>query len=238
MNDNSMQPPDRITAAAGVEMDDVKRRLDATWDVEAGLRDILLDEHYQRFAEKPVGGFDVEAGLAAVLAEDEGLRLQETVEQVLASTSGGVTVIVDGDEEPTESTFDRVRRVGQLVHDTSDFLMGAVEYTRARSTTKVLVRQRLVALQRRHLAVLADDLELGRIELERALQVVQQTANLLLETYHLVIDMDRGRRVDKARRRSVYGLDRTVMVVREVIKLEQPIRFLFEPSDETVSSLR
>lgn len=70
VNDRNMDTPDRLGAAARAELDTIQSRLEATWDIEAGLREILVEEHYQRFIGEQSGVLDVEAGLADVLARD------------------------------------------------------------------------------------------------------------------------------------------------------------------------
>ncbi|MBM0201820.1 hypothetical protein JNW90_00955 [Micromonospora sp. STR1s_5] len=48
-------------------LSEIQRRLDQTWDVEAGLQEILLAERYDRAIEAQAGTFDVEEGLAEIV---------------------------------------------------------------------------------------------------------------------------------------------------------------------------
>ncbi|RAO26104.1 hypothetical protein ONO23_05507 [Micromonospora noduli] len=54
--------------AAGREaLSEIQRRLAQTWDVDAGLQEILLAERYDRAIEAQAGTFDVEEGLAEIV---------------------------------------------------------------------------------------------------------------------------------------------------------------------------
>ncbi|ADL47660.1 hypothetical protein [Micromonospora aurantiaca (nom. illeg.)] len=244
MNDNATEALDQLTAAARAELDDIQRRIKATWDVEAGLREILLDEHYHRFTEQPVSGFDVETGLAAVLAGDAHhdtpdnvdstpfVRHDALINQLFAHAHADVL------RPPQETTFDRVRRIGHEVKQTAAILvLQAIEGLLPDDDgLKGQLAQAMI--HGNLLTALADDLADGLVGLKDALQVVTEAADVLMATYETLIDLRTTRRTKgggavqpPATRAKV--LDLAIAVSR----LQQPIRRLFDPSEETVGSL-
>ncbi|MEV0726597.1 hypothetical protein AB0I37_27945 [Micromonospora purpureochromogenes] len=57
-----------VDAAGRAALDEIQRRLEETWDVEAGLQEILLADHYDRAVESQEKKFDVDAGLAEIVS--------------------------------------------------------------------------------------------------------------------------------------------------------------------------
>ncbi|MFI8802806.1 hypothetical protein [Micromonospora chalcea] len=244
MNDHAMEAPDQLTAAARTEMNDIQREIEAAWDVEAGLREILLNEQYHRFAEEPMSGFDVEEGLAAVLDGDarRGVDDTDVVLQVKASpreipvTRQSRIDHLETLVPPQENTFDRVRRVGREVTETA--ALHLLEECNRPGSSKVLVEQLAHTVDcGSRLTVLGDDLADGLVGLNDALRVVSDAAEVVKETYILLVKVQRE--PDGA---PTFGAlqtwDRFYELEVEVSRLQQPIKRLFDPSEDTVGSLR
>ncbi|MCX5070905.1 hypothetical protein OOJ91_34215 [Micromonospora lupini] len=60
-----------VDAAGQAALGEIQRRLNQTWDVKVGLREILLAEHYRGAIEAQAGKFDVEAGLADIVGPSD-----------------------------------------------------------------------------------------------------------------------------------------------------------------------
>ncbi|MGW5079570.1 hypothetical protein [Micromonospora echinospora] len=241
MNDNATEAADQLTAAARAELDDIQRRIEATWNVEAGLRKILLDEHYHRFAEQPVSGFDVEAGLAAVLAGGTDDDTPDAVDNTRLvqhhALLGQLFADADALMPPQETTFDRVRRIGHEVKETAAILM-LEELKQCRPDGDLKGQLAQAMIHGSQLAALANDLADGLVGLKDALQVVIEAADVLMATYETLVEVWTERRMDVGDESQPSATRARVLdLAIAVSRLQQPIRRLFDPSEETVGSL-
>ncbi|WP_146758799.1 hypothetical protein [Micromonospora noduli] len=244
MNDRIMEPPDRLTAAARAELDAIQSQLKATWDTEAGLREILLEEHYHQFVGANAGGLDVEAGLAEVLGDAaEAADLEELARvESLRVEMRRLTDVLDAARLELEAlarpnTVDRVRRLAQKVMETLEVLAesihAGIELLTEQQVAELTTADSEAVLCVAELDRLSGQLERGTVGLERALRVVRDTALALMKVYDVL-----GTLWDPQRRRTGHPLAEHVLnLAVDVNHLEVPIKRLFEPSDDVVDAL-
>ncbi|MEU8024660.1 hypothetical protein AB0B88_20865 [Micromonospora haikouensis] len=249
MNDQTIGAPDQLAAAASAELDAIQRQLEATWDIAAGLREILLEEHYHWFVETKADTLDVEAGLAEVLAggaerpDVKRLMLHEVQTwngALLAAITAWDCVVEERAKQP--NTFERVRMLAQSAEETLHQL---------RRDCRAMIRARVHAFNRhevesfvtaqlhadcwiRHLAQLADELEHGAVDRESALVVVRTTALALMAVYDVTNLLWSPRLKGHSHSLAARLLD----LAGDVTNLEQPIKRLFDESDDVVDALR
>lgn len=245
VSDQTIEMPDRLAAAARAELSAIQVRLVATWDVEAGLRDILLEEHYHQFIADQEAGFDVEAGLNAALAADApsqnpkapiDRQLQSPLTNALtncphreADTAGR------RDASDHSSTIDEVWTVAQEVESfLRQFWRRPWRQRRPARHLKILHLRFSTAVRKSvDLAHLAVDLEQGTVSLAQATEIVDRVTLALTElstdlSYYLERGLDGAEHPDLAR---IWEL------ARRTASLEQPIKRLFEPSNDVVDAL-
>ncbi|SCL25808.1 hypothetical protein GA0070616_3179 [Micromonospora nigra] len=247
LKDQSMRMPDPLAAAARAELDDIQRRLDAAWDVEAGLRDVLLEERYHRFVDEQGTGFDVEAGLADVLNTGLGL-LGKGSANLLHLT---YRFHADADCVPVfdveaESTLSRVRRLAcdieerllEIEREVIDFVLPEDLFGHITDALDEATRTA------DDLSDLADELEQGAVTLEEALGVVRATSGALVELSSVLREALAGLKVLRMVSEDHYTVHQPprpeplLDLANEVNELQQPIRRLFDQADEVVGSLR
>lgn len=239
MNDRTMETPDWLGTAAKAELDAIHSRLEATWDTEAGLREILLEEHYHRFIGEQSGVFDVEASLADVLARDAQHPEPESLEVDTQRLHVFLAVVTAAQRDwvvPAQpNTFDRVRLLAQSVLETLEELTGTVREELQERRQIELAEAYIDALAWvDELNQLADGLQAGVVGLERALAIVRGTALALMEVYDqisVVWDPETNINVHP-------HAPRVLDLAVDVNNLERPIKRLFEPSDDVVHALR
>ncbi|WP_433133673.1 hypothetical protein ACQPWW_16490 [Micromonospora sp. CA-240977] len=238
---NTTQAPDALTTAALAELGAIQRRLDQTWDLAAGLREILLEEPYHRYVEEQGATFDVEAGLAAIVGADGDVpdgwlalrydddRLRDT----LGTTDERRLIVLARRQQDNGTTFERIRRLAGEVREEIDAVVdeGTPDHWTSVWLVSALTRAEIAALS---LHRLADDLESNRVGLAAALAVVADMARR-------IGDVDEA--LDTAWREREGGGDhprrqRLAKLRTEVTDLRGSIKRLFDLSDETVGALR
>ncbi|MFI6129450.1 hypothetical protein [Micromonospora sp. NPDC051141] len=240
MSDHSSDTPDQLAVAASAELSAIEARLTATWDVEAGLRDILLQGHYHQFIADAGTGFDVEAGLAAIIATD-ALPQNSTapVDRQLQSPPTNClhhkTETADGrDAADHLSTIDKVWAVA---NEAQLFLRQLRDPWRENQTADHLgdLLQHLSTAVRKSddLAHLAVNLDQGIVTLDQATEIVNGMALALMElsttlSYYLKRGPDGNKHPDVTR---IWEL------ARHTASLKPPIKRLFEPSNDVVDAL-
>lgn len=246
MNDTTIEMPDHMAAAATAELDAIQHRLEATWDIEAGLREILLEEHYHRFVEERAGRLDVEASLAEVLVGSDAEDLRNAVAALkvdlrrLKSTLDAISVGYGKVEVSAgPNTFDRVRLLAREVDRTLDAVWADHrKLIRANAVDRRCAND-LVKVQRQadhwlpYLALLGDQLEQGVVGLGTALGTVRNTALLLMSVYDVISTIWYPR----SKRRGHPFAPKVLDLAVDVNLLEQPIKRLFDPSDDVVDVL-
>ncbi|MFJ1543297.1 hypothetical protein ACIODS_32660 [Micromonospora chalcea] len=234
-------------------------RLDEVLDVEAGLRDVLLETQHMQLADNLDDVLDVEAGLAHVLAKDGKAQDEDRVVKVFeewarAAASGAVVFIpglggfdptvlarlateaIRRKQKPELDTFERVRRLALRINGV---LAAVEEETKPRvhpldeaDFTELLIdaQERIVDLH-----ALGDELEHGNVGLDDALQTVRRTALALLDLHQL---LERIQRMDQGLLKPNPIRPSMMTFATDVSNLVEPIRRLFDPSDDTVEALR
>ncbi|RLK24688.1 hypothetical protein DER29_2615 [Micromonospora sp. M71_S20] len=82
-----------VDAAGRAGLHEIQRRFEETWDVKAGLQEILLAEHYHRAVEAQEGKFDVKAGLAEIVGPPSPSWVDWVNEVSVPSADGGVDLV-------------------------------------------------------------------------------------------------------------------------------------------------
>ncbi|WP_124821896.1 hypothetical protein [Micromonospora ureilytica] len=237
-------------------------RLDEVLDVEAGLRDVLLETQHMQLADNLDGILDVEAGLAHVLARDRKAPDEQRVVEVLwewarAAASDAViyipglggfdpTVIarlateaIQRKHKPEPNTFERVRRLALRINGVLD-----VVDKDATACIQTLDESGFVELFTEaqewtiNLHALGDDLEHGTIGLDEALEIVRRTALALLDVHQLLVrTQTMDRHLLRGTKPNNPGRPSLMAFATEVSNLIVPIKRLFDPSCDTVEAL-
>nr|WP_128136084.1 hypothetical protein [Micromonospora provocatoris] len=239
-----IRTPDDVTAAARAELDKLQRELETQWDVEAGLQEILLEEHYQQAIAAPAPGFDVDAGLAEILAASASacntfpvaLAEDHPCEAYAARTLFVQISPYEFEVDLTPAlpnTFDLIRqRADEAIN-----LVTALEAVTFESAALVGATRYFseVGIRAARLGSLADQLEDGSVTLDVALSVVRQLVLGLV-----AVDREFSRIWQRIRTEDLtaeYPLRNLVReATKDVAELQEPIKRLFEPSDDMVGS--
>ncbi|MET8041338.1 hypothetical protein ABZU25_10755 [Micromonospora sp. NPDC005215] len=237
---NTTQAPDPLTAAALAELGAIQRRLDQTWDLAAGLREILLEEPYHRYVEEQGAAFDVEAGLAAIVGTDgdvpDGwLALRYDDDRLcdsLGTTDERCRTLLARRQQDNVTTFERIRRLAGEVREEIDAVVdeGTPDHWRSIWLVHSLTGAEIAALSLHHLA---DDLESSGVDLEEALAVVADTARRIGDLNEALETAWREREGSGDHPRRL----RLAQLRGEVTDLRGSIKRLFDLSDETVGAL-
>ncbi|MFG1740244.1 hypothetical protein ACGFLT_19665 [Micromonospora chalcea] len=240
---HSIRTSDDVTAAGRIELDKLQRELQGQWDVEAGLQEILLEEHYQQAITAPAPGFDVDAGLAEILTAsasacntfpvalpEDHRRESYPTRTVFVHMSYGFEV----DLTPVPpTTFDLIReRAGAALRVVAELEAATFESPALVDATSYFSE---VGFRAVRLESLADQLEDGSVTLDAALSVVGQLVLALLAMDREFIRLWMRSRTEGMA--DEYPLRKVVAdAVKDVSELREPIRRLFEPSDDMVGS--
>ncbi|WP_433229972.1 hypothetical protein ACQP2H_30465 [Micromonospora sp. CA-248260] len=244
MNDQRTDPFDDLALAARAELDEIQRQVEASWGVEAGLREILLEDTYHRFVDEQAAGFDVAAGLVEVLEAKADLCLPELRIGLFRATIPHPAAILEAlgasDEEIQWhlNTFERMRRLADEVIVTIEGLRldldEAVDPSDPLGEELMDLDPQFIdaarwALQLRRLA---EKLERRDVGLDDALRVVRRNLLAILDLYEGVGSWSvRHESLDSPRRTELTTL------ATKVNDLGPEIKRLFDPSDDTVGSL-
>ncbi|NJC13024.1 hypothetical protein F4558_002850 [Micromonospora profundi] len=241
--------------AAGHEaLSEIERRLDQTWDVEAGLQEILLADRYGRTIKVQPGTFDVEKGLADIVGPPAD-RWDGWVRRADYGAADDVDIVVaDGGigqakvfTEPVDAAYQlhlvtqsfnsasTVHRIELLADTMEDALLELEEqcdrgsifrYVQAISSGHISVKN----LQR-----LARRIEDRMVTRDHAVRVVDGARSACLWIQRELSEP--GER-DLPLPTVEISVDRLSSLTREAADLRVAVARLFDPSDDLVDMLQ
>lgn len=222
VSEQSADMPDRLDASARAALDAIQSRLDETWDVEAGLREVLLDSRYERSVGDQATGLDVETGLTEVLGRDSEVSPKpKAVDKINAAT---VTVSVEVTFS-TASTIDRLKAVASDLEDALNDLRRADEDGSGRFVLDLSPVADVV----NKMGALAERIEARTVSRDDALAVVRIATEAFTGLYQRLLKVDSKWLLPDSWPKP----GRIKNLAKAASKLELPIALLFDPSDET-----
>ncbi|MEU8186370.1 hypothetical protein [Micromonospora carbonacea] len=237
MTERTKQAQDPIASAAHAELDAIQRRIEENWDLEARLREILLEEHYHDFVEERSRSFDANTALAAILSDEAVLgplrMVQWTISSDMSITSQiKVLLYARMRHEEPEATTDPVDQVRQVAGEMAITLLEVKEAETTALTSDYTLAVAGAHHQAWQLYDLAEALDERLIGKEDALVVLNETADALLSLYEALDNEDHSSVTNPE-----FFKDR-VWTLGTITNLLKPaILRLFDPSDDTVGSL-
>lgn len=240
MIDPTRQAQDPITSAAWTELDAFQRRIEENWDLEASLREILLEEHYHDFVEERSRSFDAQAALADILSSDEAqldpLWVAPLKSVDLSKFRKGLILMYlrtrDEELEP-EAAIDPIDQARQVAGEMAITLLEVKEAETTAATSDYILAMAGAHRQAWQLLDLAEALDERLIGKEDALVVVHETADAFLSLYKVLDNED-----DPSVQNSARLKDLVIRLGTKANRLNPAIKRLFDPSDDTVGSLR
>ncbi|WDZ83973.1 hypothetical protein [Micromonospora cathayae] len=235
MIDQTAQAQDWIAAAAHAELDAIQRRVEETWDIEASLREILLEEHYHAFVEERTRSFDAKASLADILASDVAgvgpLGMVWSSSEVADSPKAPRRAQARhcGAWEPASDPIDQVR---QVAAEATVALLAIKKAETTAATPDYIVAMTEATRRSVELLILAEDLDRKLISKEDALDVVHETAGALLDLCKILDNQD-----DPSVENAKHFIRVVFTLATDANRLKSAIKCLFDPSDDTVGSL-
>ncbi|MEU7809573.1 hypothetical protein AB0B18_24225 [Micromonospora chalcea] len=232
-----------VTLRAAAER--FEEQLDEILDVEAGLRDILMEDDYRQLDEELSEVLDVEAGLAAVLGEGDCAEMEWPPPSARrprppgAGQQGGdcmrydlikVTFTPDCKVPEQPDTLERVRRLAAMMFGTlMDVQLGEPGYEAGFAIKRAVNQAERCARAFRALPDLLEARVLGRTE---AVDIVRRTADAFMALHTSLAELR------AAKRQPVQTVKNEVFNrAVEASRLQGPVARLFDPSDDVVEAL-
>ncbi|MEU4780762.1 hypothetical protein [Micromonospora sp. NPDC023633] len=230
--DRRLDKAEAMLLAAAKSFED---QLDEVLDVEAGLRDILLEDQYHQMDDQLDDVIDVEAGLAAVLGDGDGDRAGTERTQISWTTYNCDHIIkVTFDPEcrvsPQLDTLERVRLLADRMFST----LMEVQLARPSHEQAFAIKREMNQAERRARAfrALPGVIEAKLVDREDAVGIVRSTAEAFMNL-HTALKQLHGKSSFPIERVKTEVFKRGV----EASRLQEPVARLFDPSDDVVDAL-
>ncbi|WBB48504.1 hypothetical protein O3597_26045 [Verrucosispora sp. WMMA2044] len=245
------KPPVRIWNAEGIDAAlraariEVQRQFEETWDVTAGLQEIMLAERYHQAVASREGKVDLEAGLAEIVGPPSPSWPDRGNEGSTLPTDGGVDLVVTGNGTyqvylpkvmhqplPTpRDTLEQVRSVAGRILTTIE----EVRQTDAAALVHSVAYAEAMSIARHsaeRLQGLPDAIEGRLVTREQAVQVVESTGVACQAMWRHLHVRTVG---DSPLPLGVRYCEQALLdLSKEAFQLRVPVQRLFEPSDDLV----
>ncbi|MEU7800757.1 hypothetical protein AB0B10_15945 [Micromonospora arborensis] len=227
---------DDMTLRAAAES--FEDQLDEVLDVEAGLRDVLIEDEYHQLDNDLAEIIDVEAGLASVLDENDSASVEWSSECAWVTCDGvgrnTATFTFDGRIPKQADTLERVRRLAVKMLGT----LSDVPLRRLGDGAAFAVKRALDQAERQAHAfgLLPAMLAARAVDRPEAVEIVHSTADAFMRLHSALNEMRAGKPgpfAHPVERVKSDVFDRAVAASR----LQEPVARLFDPSDDVVDAL-
>lgn len=211
---------DILAAAARAELNAIEAQLRVEWDLEMGLKQILVTDHYDRFEREVAASFDVEAGLSHVLE-----RSAPMTEHKVGQRIGHWAQYIEAIRDP--STIEQVRRLSCYVIDVVYEVSSELSLPTFLGLEAELERAEDAGSR---LGNLAQALERRAASREEAVRGLSEVVEACWELYRGVLRLE----PEAANLDHVSQLPTLAVRARN---LQQPVARLFDLSDDAVDAL-
>ncbi|QOC94255.1 hypothetical protein [Micromonospora craniellae] len=246
-----LKPPMKIWNAEGINAavraarNEIQRQFEKTWDVTAGLQEIMLAEHYHQAVESHEGKVNLEAGLAEIVGPPSPLWPDRVNEGSTLPTDGAIDLVVTGNGTykvyqakvmhqslPTpRDTLAQIRSVAGRILTTIE----EVRQTDAAALIHSVPYAEAMSLARRsaeRLQGLPDAIEDRLVTREQAVQVVESTGTACQAMWRHLHLRTVG---DSPLPLGVRYCEQALLdLSKEAFQLRAPVQRLFDPSDDLV----
>ncbi|WP_433121921.1 hypothetical protein [Micromonospora sp. CA-246542] len=238
-----------IDAAGRAALDEIQRRFEETWDIKAGLQEILLTEHYHRAVTSPESTFDVKAGLAAIVGPPP-LWVQFGVDRPLDPTADGGFDLTATDNDTCEVYLvdvnkhhylptppDTLQQIASVAHRILTVLELVIESDpmEFHGTTPLAQALSIAYASANRLYALPAAIEDRVVTREQAVQVVESAGSACEDLRRRVHERTlNGGKLP----RDLVGYEEIMLgLSHDAYGLRVPVQRLFDPSDDLVDTL-
>ncbi|MGC4885774.1 hypothetical protein [Micromonospora sp. DT227] len=235
-----------IDAASRAALDEIERRFEETWDIKAGLQEILLAEHYHRAVTAQENKLDAKVGLAAIVGPARPGA--DWVEQL--DPAGGGADIIATNNDTQEAYLVEIKRhhlptppntlqqIETVARRMLAVLNRVIEKDRMEfhGTTPLATALSIAYNSANRLRCLPAAIEDRLVTREQAVQVVESAGSACEDLWHRVHERTL---TGKWLPRDLAGYEETMLLLsREAYRLRVPVQRLFDPSGDLVDMLR
>jgi len=236
-----------IDAASRAALDEIQRRFEETWDVKAGLQEVLLTEHYYRAVAAEESKFDVKVGLAAIVGPPPAWA--HWIDLLSDPADGGADLVatdndacevylVDVKHHHLPTPPDTLQQIDSVARRILAVLNLVIESDRMEfHGTSALSRALSIAYDSANrLYGLPSAIEDRLVTREQAVQVVESAGSACEDLWRRVHERAlNGRKLP----RDLVGYEEIMLgLSHEAYGLRVPVQRLFDPSDDLVDTLR
>ncbi|MFD4208258.1 hypothetical protein ACFWRG_19960 [Micromonospora tulbaghiae] len=211
---------DTLAAAARAELNAIEAQLRVDWDLEMGLKQILVTDHYDRFERELATSFDVEAGLSHVLERSAPVTEARFAQQIghWAQSRQAIREL---------NTIEQVRRLSCYIIEVVTAVIDELSRPIIIGLEAELERAEDAGSQ---LGKLAQALERREASREESVRGLREVVEACIELYNAVLDLE----PESTDSDPVAQLP--TLAVRAG-NLQRPVARLFDLSDDAVDAL-